>query len=74
MKDGTTITGHLLNQDTFTIQLLDNKERLLSLSKAQLRGYSFVKESPMPSYRDRLAPGEITDLVAYLVSLKGQRP
>jgi putative heme-binding domain-containing protein len=73
-KDGTTITGHLLNQDTLSIQLLDSRERLLSLPKAQLRNYTFVKDSTMPSYRDRLAPGELTDLVAYLVSLKGQRP
>jgi putative heme-binding domain-containing protein len=73
-KDGATITGHLLNQDTFSIQLLDSKERLLSLSRAQLRSVTYVKESPMPSYRDRLAAGELTDLVAYLVSLKGQRP
>ena len=25
----------------------------------------------MPSYRDKLTPAEIADLVAYLVSLKG---
>jgi putative heme-binding domain-containing protein len=73
-KDGTTITGHLLNQDTFSIQLIDGNERLLSLPKAQLRGYTYVKASTMPSYRERLAAAEIADVVAYLVSLKGQRP
>jgi putative heme-binding domain-containing protein len=74
MKDGTKVTGHLLNQDTFSIQLLDTKERLLSLAKSDLRDYTYVKGSPMPSYRDALTEGELGDLVTYLVSLKGERP
>lgn len=74
MKDGTKITGHLLNQDTFTIQLLDSAERLRSLPRADVRDFAIVKESPMPSYRDTLTPQDLGDLVAYLVSLKGLRP
>ena len=74
LKDGTKITGHLLNQDTFTIQLLDARERLLSVSRADVREFSVPKESPMPSYRDKLADEDVSDLVAYLVSLKGLRP
>lgn len=72
-KDGATITGRLLNQDSFSIQLLDSKEQLVSLSKANLREHGFVKESPMPSYRDKLSSEEVADLVSYLFSLKGQR-
>src|SRR5438093_10797360 len=74
MKDGTKVTGHLLNQDTFTIQLLDSRERLLSLSRADVRDFSVLKESPMPSYGDKLTAEEVNDLVAYLVALKGLRP
>jgi putative heme-binding domain-containing protein len=74
MKDGTKLTGHLLNQDTFSIQLLDSRERLLSVSKVDLRDYTYLKASPMPSYRDTLTAGERSDLVTYLVSLKGERP
>jgi putative heme-binding domain-containing protein len=74
LKDGTRLTGHLLNQDTFTIQLLDSNERLQSLAKANLRDYTYVKNSPMPSYRDTLNAAELSDLVTYLVSLKGERP
>jgi putative heme-binding domain-containing protein len=73
-KRGDKIAGRLLNQDTFTVQLLDGNERLLSLSRADLRDFSYVKNSPMPSYRDKLTQGELDDLVAYLVSLKGFRP
>ena len=74
MKDGSTVTGHLLNQDTFSIQLLDSSERLLSLAKANLRDYTYPKNSPMPAYRDTLTAAELGDVVTYLVSLKGERP
>lgn len=74
MKNGTKLTGHLLNQDTFSIQLFDSGERLLSVSKSDLREYTYVKNSPMPSYRDALTAAELSDLVTYLVSLKGERP
>jgi putative heme-binding domain-containing protein len=73
-NDNATITGRLLNQDTFTIQLLDAKERLLSLSRSDVRTVTYVRDSPMPSYRSRLTNEELTDLVTYLVSLKGLRP
>ena len=73
-KSGAKIGGRLLNQDTFTVQLLDSNERLVSLSKSDLKDFTFVKSSPMPSYRDKLSAGELDDVVAYLVSLKGFRP
>jgi cytochrome c oxidase cbb3-type subunit 3 len=70
-QDGATITGRLLNQDAFTIQLLDSKERLMSFSKTDLKEFAFVDKSPMPSYQGKLSPQELTDLVSFLVSLKG---
>lgn len=72
LRDGSTITGRILNQDTFTVQLVDSKERLLSLEKTDLREFVPVK-SPMPSYKDKLTAAEMADLVTYLVSLKGVR-
>jgi putative heme-binding domain-containing protein len=70
-RDGTTITGRLLNEDTFSLQIIDTKERLLSLQKSALSKYEFMKNSPMPSFRDKLTGAELADLVGYLVSLKG---
>jgi putative heme-binding domain-containing protein len=70
-RDGTTTTGRLLNQDSFSIQLIDSKERLVSLARSNLREYGYVKASPMPSMRDKLTSAEIDDLVGYLVTLKG---
>jgi putative heme-binding domain-containing protein len=70
-KDGRTITGRRLNEDSFTVQLIDEMENLLSLDKADLREYTILVKSSMPSYRDTLSKTEVADLVAFLVSLKG---
>jgi putative heme-binding domain-containing protein len=70
-RDGAATTGRLLNQDAFTVQLMDSNERLKSYSKSDLREYVFVDKSPMPSYTGKLSPKELADLVSYLASLKG---
>jgi len=71
-KEGDTVTGRLMNLDTFTIQMLDGKEQLRSFEKANLRDFGFVEKSPMPSYKDKLNAQELADVVSYLVSLKGK--
>ncbi|HLJ50029.1 MAG TPA: c-type cytochrome [Bryobacteraceae bacterium] len=70
-KQGTTINGRRLNEDTHTIQLIDSDEHLVSLDKSDLRQLTLIKQSPMPSYREKLSPSEIADVVSYLLSLKG---
>jgi len=72
-RDGATINGRLLNQDTFTIQLLDSTARLRLLDKSTVREITIPKDSPMPSYRDMLNEQELADLVTYLMSLRGRR-
>jgi hypothetical protein len=52
--------------------LIDDQEQLLSLSKADLREYTVLTTSAMPSYKDKLTAQEMADLLAYLVSLKGK--
>ena len=70
-RDGVVFTGKLMNQDTFSVQMLDSKERLVGFQKSNLREFGFVQTSPMPSYRSKLSPDEVADLIAYLASLKG---
>jgi putative heme-binding domain-containing protein len=72
-RDGSAVTGILLNQDTYSLQILDPHGKLVSLHKANLREFEILKTSPMPSYRDKLTPEEIADVVSYLVTLKGNR-
>jgi cytochrome c oxidase cbb3-type subunit III len=70
-RDGKTIRGRRLNEDTFTVQVIDEQERLVSLVKADLREYELAASSPMPSVAKTLTADEQADLVAYLLSLKG---
>jgi hypothetical protein len=71
LRDGTVVNGRRLNEDTFTIQLIDEHERLRSLERSELRDYEIATESLMKSYEDVLSEQERADLVAYLLSLKG---
>jgi cytochrome c oxidase cbb3-type subunit 3 len=70
-KDGKTINGRRLNEDTYSVQLVDEQEHLVSLSKSDLREFSVLKTTPMPSYKDKFNAQELADIEAYLLSLKG---
>ena len=71
-RDGRTIRGRRLNEDSFTIQLIDEQSRLVSLSKADLRSFELVPTSSMPSFQNTLTADERADVIAYLLSLKGR--
>jgi len=71
--DGRTIRGRRLNEDTYTVQIVDDEGRLRSLIKADLHEFEVSTESPMPSVEGRLNPRQVADLIAYLLSLQGAR-
>jgi putative heme-binding domain-containing protein len=71
-KNGQTVRGTLLNQDTFSLQLRDQSGELRAFQKSDLKDHGF-QPSPMPSYRGRLTPQEVADVVAYLMSLRAPR-
>ena len=71
-REGATLTGRLLNQDTFSVQLVDSSERLMSIDRSTLREFTVLKTSTMPSYRDKLSAQELADLVSYLTTLRGK--
>ena len=70
-SDGTTVSGKLLNLDTFQILMLDPKEQLRAFQKSELREHGFVDGSKMPSYATTLSRQELADVIAYLATLKG---
>jgi putative heme-binding domain-containing protein len=70
-RDGRTVTGRRLNEDTYSVQLIDAQDRLVSLVKQDLKQYELLKKSPMPGYEGKLTREQLGDLVAYLASLKG---
>ena len=70
-SDGKTVTGRLLNQDPFSVQLIDSSGQLRSFARLSLREFTIVTTNPMPSYADKLSAQDLDDLVRYLSSLKG---
>ena len=64
------MTGLRVNEDSFTIQLRDAKGNLHSIQKFEAKSIEPESgKSFMPSYKDKLTPAQINDLVAYLSSL-----
>jgi mono/diheme cytochrome c family protein len=53
------------------VQLITDEERLLSIAKADVREYEVGTTSRMPSYATALSSDELSDVIAYLLSLKG---
>jgi putative heme-binding domain-containing protein len=72
MRDGRTFRGRRLNEDPHTVQIVDEREQLVSIMKKDVRTFDVVKESAMPAYAGRLTDAEIADLVSYLLTLRKQ--
>jgi len=62
--------GFVMNEDTYSVQLMDMNQQLHSYEKVELRDYKVEKVSKMPSYMDSLTGQPLSDLVAYLASLR----
>ena len=71
-KDGATVNGRRLNEDTYSVQIIDDSGRLRSFMKGDLKEFTISASSPMPSFRNTLSADELADVVAYLLSQKGQ--
>ena len=70
-KDGRSLTGVRINEDSFSIQVRDGAGRSHSFWKTELTRVEKQRgKSGMPSFKTSLADPEVTDLVAYLASLK----
>jgi putative heme-binding domain-containing protein len=70
-REGTAVTGRLLNQDAISVQLINAKDELKSYLRANLREYTIVVKGLMPSVQGKLTDQAIADMVSYLSTLKG---
>lgn len=71
---GRGITGIVLNEDTYSIQVRDLADNLHSFWKQDLATLEkHTDRTPMPGFRSKLSDRELDDLVAYLVSLRGNK-
>lgn len=73
-KEGRKIKGVRLNEDSLSVQIRAQDDALHSFWKRELTDLrkDFGKSS-MPSYRGVFTDAEIDDLVAFLVSLRGDQ-
>ncbi len=67
LPDGKVVDGVLLNEDGYSLQMIDNDQQIRSFDRAKLRRIVIEPKSLMPTdYDKRLTPVEFKDLMAFL--------
>jgi putative heme-binding domain-containing protein len=70
MADGKQVKGVTLNEDSFSVQIMDAGEHIYLLEKSTLKSFEKSRQSAMPKYEpETLSDKELEDVVAYLVSV-----
>jgi len=71
-KDGQRVRGAKKNEDVFSIQVMDMRERIQGYLKSNVQEIIYEKGSLMPAFAQaRLNDGDLNDLVGYLTTLRG---
>ena len=66
---GQKFQGVVLNEDNFTLQMIDTREQIHLFEKEKLRSLDKSRESLMPKYDEKMLPEkDLQDIVAYLLS------
>jgi putative heme-binding domain-containing protein len=72
LRSGQRIRAVKKNEDEFSIQVMDMRQRVQGYLKADLTEVVADKQSVMPAYGpDQLSPGDLDDLLSYLSTLRG---
>ncbi len=69
-KGADQVAGMRMNEDTFSIQLIDPAGRLRSFRKSDLASFEVDRSSAMPSFEGRVQGEDFANLVAYLATLR----
>jgi len=73
--DGQTVRGVKKNEDLFSVQIMDTRERIQGYEKDSMRSVVNDTKSAMPAFGvDRLNEADLDDLLAYLQTLRGYDP
>ncbi len=73
LRDGQRIRGVKKNEDEFSIQVMDLRQRIQGYVKANLAEVVAEKQSVMPAYGPaQLSDGDLDDLLSYLSILRGR--
>jgi putative heme-binding domain-containing protein len=69
---GPPIQGVKKNEDLFSVQIMDARERIQGYEKDQVKSVANGTRSAMPQFGpDRISEGDLDDLVRYLQTLRG---
>lgn len=72
---GPPIQGVKKNEDLFSVQIMDSRERIQGYEKDQVKAVVNGTNSAMPTFGpDRLSESDLDDLVRYLQTLRGFDP
>jgi cytochrome c oxidase cbb3-type subunit III len=68
--DGQKFSGVVLNQDNFSLQMMDMREQIHLFEKGKLKSCEITRESRMPAYDSKtLSDKDLEDIVAFLVNV-----
>ena len=71
--DGQKLQGVVLNEDNFTLQMMDMREQVHFFEKDKLRSLEVSRESLMPAYDEKMLPEkDVQDIIAFLSSASGE--
>jgi putative heme-binding domain-containing protein len=74
-QNGQAIRGVKKNEDLFSVQVMDTRERIQGYEKDQVKSVVDDTKSAMPVYGpDRLSESDLDDLLRYLQTLRGFDP
>jgi len=72
-QDGKTLTGVALNEDNFSIQMMDMQQQIHLYEKNKLKSFQKTRESLMPAYDEKTLPDrDLRDLLAYLFEVSAK--
>ena len=73
--DGKPIEGVKKNEDLFSVQIMDTRERIQGYEKDKAKAVENGTRSALPVFGpDRVSDGDLDDLLRYLQTLKGFDP
>jgi putative heme-binding domain-containing protein len=72
LKSGQELRGIRLNEDTHSLQLRASGGRLVSVLKSDVASAEIGRNSPMPSFKNKLAGADLENLLTYLSTLGRQ--
>jgi putative heme-binding domain-containing protein len=72
-EDGKHYTGVTLNEDNFSVQMMDTQQQIHLFDKDKLKFFQKTRESLMPAYDEKtLSQDDLNDLLAYLFQVSAK--